>query len=1646
MRFGKLSFSKYIQIIFLIITFFVFTSVSSNSFANNNSGISYQGRILNPAGTAMTSSAVQFKFQIRTPDTANCLMYEEIQVIDMSQTDGAFAITINDGTGTRTDSTGYGIDTIFANKGSFSFSSGCATGNSYAPNPTDGRRLQVYFKSTEMNDWEPMPTQNLNFIPQAIESQQIGGYKPGDLLRVDKTPSQTVAAFTYTDYTNLVALLAGTSTQYLSTSTTQGAELPTYASNPGTPSSGSLWYDSTLKQVKYFDGTSIKVFGTSGGSVTAIVTGTGLTGGPITASGTISIANGGVDTPQIASSAITDPKIASGTITGDKFDPAITVSTSGNITASQVSTTSTSARSLLLYDPDAPGINKITISANAAIAADYAITFPATGPSLGQYLTSDALGNLSWTNSSAAPTSFMSGSAAAPGWAVTGNTNTGLYSPASNTLSIAAGGVEGLRVNTAGGAVDYIAVTPGGVSTTQISTAGTDANVDLKISPKGAGNTIIANGNVGIGTTSPNGLLDVEGGTAAAGGGASITLQAQAGAAGGNSGGDINLYPGGTTNWGHPAMVNVLGGGHPGSSASTINLHGSGNGYISGAVNGRLLLGENLFEDYNFATRVMLNNVYAAIDLNNGGISFDVGPSSGSYTAVTPTTAMFISNAANVGVGTASPTAKMHIGAGVSTASGAPLKFTAGSNLATPEAGAVEFDGNYLYITNASGARSTIFTSASLAPTSFLSGSAAAPGWSVTGNTNTGLFSAASNTLSIAAGGIEGLRVNTSGGATDYIAVTPGGVSSTQISTAGTDTNVDLKIAPKGVGNTIIANGNVGIGSAAPTTKLDVNGGISMSGTLTNGNSVNGISLDSTGRTTVSGGSFGVIETLSVSNTSSANGSQTEFNFMHGAVPTASILETQVSPGFNSLAFLTKSTTVAERMRIDSTGYVGIGTTAPLSILEVQGGAITAGPTSASAAGGGEIRMRGLAANGSQYVAFRSPDVVAASTTWTLPSADGASGAMLSTNGAGILSWATAAAAPTSFLSGSAAAPGWSVTGNTNTGLFSAASNTLSIAAGGIEGLRVNTSGGATDYIAVTPGGVSSTTLGTSGSDANVDLKIAPKGTGNTVIANGNVGIGTTTPTGILDVEGGTSTTGSGTSITLAAQNALAAGGQGGDIYLNPGARASFNRNGFVQLGTNLTSGTIALGPAGSGYQSSYASRILSAQNIVLDYNGALRTVAGGNISYSGIDQSGGAISFYTAASGSVNWSTVAPTTRMVVDTVGNVGIGTTGPLSLLHVSQDVTGAPISLKIDNPHSAASGGIGSYLEFAASGNQTQARIGSVWSSTNSNNANLLFFVKSAGSNSEAMRMDSNLNVGIGTTAPASRLEVQGGAFTAGPTSASAAGGGEIRMRGLAANGSQYVAFRAPDVVAASTTWTLPSADGASGTALTTNGSGVLSWVNAITGGSTGLFANGSVSAPSVSFTSATSSGMYRPASGVVGFTSGGVDSMRLNYVASAVNYASISPSVSSGAVVYGVAGSDTNVDLKLSPKGTGNTVVGNGNLYSSSGQIYSSAQSSAAATPLTFDTNSGNTMVWTNNTAALTANVYNMRAGGTYMLVVAGTGTGTVTINCYNDAGVTSLPSSFAPANGGRVAGTLNKSVYTLISDGTNCLVSWITAF
>jgi hypothetical protein len=90
-----------------------------------------------------------------------------------------------------------------------------------------------------------------------------------------------------------------------------------------------------------------------------------------------------------------------------------------------------------------------------------------------------------------------------------------------------------------------------------------------------------------------------------------------------------------------------------------------------------------------------------------GFLRFQTAPPGSSGTIPgTPVTRMVISDTGCMGLGVSAPTACLHVAAGQSSASGAPLKLNAGNLLSTTEAGAVEFASatDRLHFTTAAGA------------------------------------------------------------------------------------------------------------------------------------------------------------------------------------------------------------------------------------------------------------------------------------------------------------------------------------------------------------------------------------------------------------------------------------------------------------------------------------------------------------------------------------------------------------------------------------------------------------------------------------------------------------------------------------------------------------------------------------------------------------------------------------------------------------------------------------------------------------------------------------------------------------------------------------------------------------------------------
>jgi len=298
------------------------------------------------------------------------------------------------------------------------------------------------------------------------------------------------------------------------------------------------------------------------------------------------------------------------------------------------------------------------------------------------------------------------------------------------------------------------------------------------------------------------------------------------------------------------------------------------------------------------------------------------------------------------------------------------------------------------------------------------------------------------------------------------------------------------------------------------------------------------------------------------------------------------------------------------------------------------------------------------------------------------------------------------------FNAGSAALPAITTTGDTNTGIFFPAADTIAFSEGGVEAARIDSSG----TFRVKGAGTAGST------DA---FQVAGTAPASAMVLNssGNLYLGAI-------------------SSALANENILT-GGQGGGIQLIRNASAS---------------------PTSGQSLGSYAWKGADSANSNAAAEAMIEAVAAEN--FSGV-AAGTNMLFYTKAIGTGPGS--SPSERMRIDSSGNLGVGVTSPLSRI----DARAA--SATIDNyqqiqaitTNSAAinlGGGIG--LGGFYSGTAAVAIFGNVTgrkeNATDGNFSGYLAFGTNNNSTGivERARIDSSGNMGIGTTTPSSRLEIVG----------------------------------------------------------------------------------------------------------------------------------------------------------------------------------------------------------------------------------------------------------------------------------------------
>ena len=533
-------------------------------------------------------------------------------------------------------------------------------------------------------------------------------------------------------------------------------------------------------------------------------------------------------------------------------------------------------------------------------------------------------------------------------------------------------------------------------------------------------------------------------------------------------------------------------------------------------------------------------------------------------------------------------------------------------------------------------------------------------------------------------------------------------------------------------------SGNVGIGTTSPVAKLHVEGDKSYSLGY----------LDATSDLHI--GNDTMSSAVGAYSGSITFGSTNESNLQAASIVA---VQTDTDPNEIGLAFFTQhssagSTDLVESMRIKNDGNVGIGTTSPGAKLQVAGTTNAFGNSSVALQWGDTSAIGALSFDGSANPVIRSY-----SSKSLIFQTNGANERMrISSAGAikfNAYDGTNQTGTPTyilgtdssgnvvKVLGGDIPGGGGTVTGTGVTNIIPYWTN----GPGGVLGDSIVAQG--SQRIQISSGGGSLLLGQWDGANNRIEsasrplfitsytspIKLGISGNTTMTIESSNVGIGTTSPTTKLNVSG--------------------------NIAVSSGSYLSFidsNLN-YNKIGRNTSVGGIQITTGGNA-----TMNLLDNSNVgigttspskKLEVVGDIKTSGTGNTRV--ILESGGAcvMDLINAQTEAYLRTTTAhdlhfrttDTNRMVIKAGGNVGIGTTSPGQKLQVS----GGNVIIN---------GGSSNNLYLSLTSNYLYGDVNGVVIAGADDN----FRIKTNGS--ERVRVIANGNVGIGTTSPGRKLEVAG----------------------------------------------------------------------------------------------------------------------------------------------------------------------------------------------------------------------------------------------------------------------------------------------
>jgi hypothetical protein len=537
------------------------------------------------------------------------------------------------------------------------------------------------------------------------------------------------------------------------------------------------------------------------------------------------------------------------------------------------------------------------------------------------------------------------------------------------------------------------------------------------------------------------------------------------------------------------------------------------------------------------------------------------------------------------------------------------------------------------------------------------------------------------------------------------------------------------------IGNIFTTGGNVGIGTTSPSLPF------SVVGSMNNNNLVYFKNSNTNGTTAIqlenANGNSAFIGISSTSN------SLTLFrNRLFLQSPTDTVFTVN---GINTNGVLF----------IQTSGNVGIGTTAPAHKLDVNGTIDATTYTGSNIMVSGSIGSLGSIDAGSQFLGQPNDGATSPSFSWTGDTNTGMYRPLTDTlgfvtNGTEIMRLSSAGnvgigtTAPSAKLDVFGTIEGITSL-NTNFSAPNTLQNTASINNPSVLALLAPNmpTSGTTNFF-----------TGRALSNYNAcDVQYAYVGTGSTqnsmrlgfygqptynmsLLGNGNVGIGTTGPVYTLDVRGSLRST--------------------GDIFIGDGTNAEaitlWDIPGAAwQLSTGDYKLSIQNGTGGSTMNTRVT--ITSIGNVGIGTNAPGAKLS---VDFNGITQNQNVLGLHTSNTGTTDYNLIeaghGASTSFVLKGSGNVGIGTTAPAYKLHIV-DNTSSPFPLWLDGSSKAVNNGIqinsntgGGYVSFINFNNN------------NIVSSNTLLQINTTSTLTTALQPNGG-NVGIGTTSPSAPLHVK-----------------------------------------------------------------------------------------------------------------------------------------------------------------------------------------------------------------------------------------------------------------------------------------------